>query len=305
MSDDHPYRTPATPASLGAGLTRERILADERIGEAERLLEPLAMLFLPPELTGRIQALRDGADDASDAARLELADLLAEAVDLARVREVDLHPLAAAHPAGPPQDDTWGPIGTKEATATALTAAKALVRARDPDADVGRIGPRLIARFAVGGARITWAVDFAGALQSSTSAGVISFTRASHWIGIQAARDLPKLSVRREGMTDGVLKALHLRKDITIGDEAFDEALFVEGNAVFARAILTAPVRSALLERASAGSFELWFDRGAASIEWSTSGFGGLLDDAVLAASIRLLVALQAALDALRLIRRD
>jgi hypothetical protein len=299
---DGPYRKAEQAPS------RERVEAEERIAASERLLEPLAYAFLPPELCKRIANLRAaGAGDGAtaDVALIELAGALEEAVDAARIRELDLLPHAAGHPTGPSVTTLWGAVGTEEAATALLATVQALVAPIDPDAEVARTGLTLRAWMNVRGVPILWSVELAGDIEARFGGAVLAFVRSRHWIGIRASADLPKLSLRREGLADGVLKAIHVRRDVATGDGAFDAALFVEGNATFARTVLTPEVRAAVRARAGVSDFALWIDDGAASLEWTSNLLAGILTEERIVPSIEVLVALDGAMRALRLLRPE
>jgi hypothetical protein len=55
--------------------------------------------------------------------------------------------------------------------------------------------------------------------------------------------------VRPQGVGDTVLLALHLRHVVVLGKRAFDAAFVIQGEPAAARAVLSSPVRAALLKR--------------------------------------------------------
>jgi hypothetical protein len=285
--------------------TKRRIEADEAIASYDAKMGPLVRLFLPAELRERIERLRNASEDATDDTRVELAASLEEALEIAKDREVDLRNLPNEHPRSPPLHDLWGPTGTESAAAPVLQKVQALVYGIDRGAEVTRTGPRITARFRTQGAPILWSIHLGAEIIFKAGGDAVSFASSSHWMGMRLPEGTPELFIRKEGLADTVLKALHLRTEVELDDEAFDDTFFVESDDAFVRALSTRNLRDAFVDRALRGDFTFWLDGSTASLAWKGGLIAGLVTEAALAPSIDVLVALRASLGGLQLIRPE
>jgi hypothetical protein len=296
---DGPYRDPIQLPTV------RRLEAEEAIARWEAMADPLLDIFLPRELRERIEELRTGAERESDDARVELAGLLEEALSVAKDRELELRSPPDGHPAPPPLDDVWGPVGVEAAAMPILEQAQAAVREVDGGAEVTRTGPRITARFTVRAVPTLWSLDLGGEVGLRAGGNAVTFTTSSHWMAVRVSDKTPKLFIRREGVADAVLKALRLRADAEVDDGVFDDAFFVEGDSVFARALLTKRLRDAFRGRAGLGAFTFGLDGSTASLAWKGGLLSGLVTKAAFPASVDILVAMRDALGGLRLSHPD
>lgn len=295
-----PYRSPSRA---------RRTETEERIASSEEKLGPLARSLLPAKLRERLAQLHtdtDGREDEDvDGLREDLAAALEEALAHAKQRERELRALPFDHPDAPVLEDAWGPIGTEEAAEPLLQEFDRMVRELDEHANVVRTGPRLTARFTYRDAPMLWSVHLGSALETpngALSGPVFCFASGSHWLAIRAPSKLPHVFVRRQKATDIIKKALHLGKEIELGERTFDDEFFVEGDEPFARELLTKNVRDALLDRARLTKFTFYAGAETASVAWNTNLIGGVITPA-LRPSAEVLVAVRAAFAELRLVR--
>jgi hypothetical protein len=269
-------------------------------------LTELALALLPSGLRERISRLRADVEhgndeEAVDASCDELATSLEEALALTEERHGDLRTMPFEHPSAPALDDLWGPVGTENAAEPLLAQLTETARRLDPNTSADRTGPRLTARFIHDNTPMLWSVHL-GLPIAGRDAVVFSFASGSHWLATCVPPDFPNISIRPEGITDSIGKALRLKQEVELGHPAFDDAFFVEGQEHFTDALLTRPVRDALLDRLRLG--ELTFRVGAttASVAWKTGLIGGVIGSA-LRPSADILVALRAAFENLPLLR--
>lgn len=280
----------------------------------ERVTKALWQL-LPSEVRARITTLSEVElpEDASFEVltkiadqRLELVDALDEALELAPQL---LHGVTDAEdgvPAQPSQEDTWGPIGTETAIVPLREHVRRIAAGLDADADVSVSGARITARLTVEGVPIVWRVELGAPVTINrgftASSMSLTFLRARHVAEVNVPADLPRLSVRPEGLSDAVLKALALERELTLGDKGFDDVCFVEGDEAFAPQLLDEGTRSRLVERVSCGDFRLSLDSGVARVSWSRSGMSTIDDDDTIA-SLRVLAALRHAAANVKLVK--
>lgn len=282
--------------------SKRRVEADETIGAADAKVGPLLLLFVPAELRERIGQLRGGGEDASDDDRVALAEALQEAIAIGEERDHDLHVLPTQHPEAPRLDDPWGHPGTDSAAAPLLKKAHCLAQDIDGDADVTCTGPRITARIRKHATPILWSIDLRAPVILQAGGDVLSFAAASHWMATCVSEDTPKIFLRGEGIADKTLKALRLRTEVEIGNTAFDDAFFVDGDECFVRALMTRELRNAFVERADAGEFTFLLDGSTASLAWKGGLPGAVVTERPFLHSVDVLLALRAALGRLRLL---
>lgn len=295
---DEPYRTPAKVAS------RERTEADENIAVHELALSPLAPLFWPRELRERIDTLRK---DESDEAHIELAEKLSEGVDFVRVRQSELASLPTDFWSPTPNDDQWGPTGIDLPADELVQEVKELAGDVDANVEASRLGPRITARFTASGAPITWAIDLhsagGGVIRMHAGTERIILTSSDLKMGLLLTDDSPLLRIRKESIVDGALRAVGIRSEAAIGDKEFDSEFWIEGNADFAKAMLTEPLRNALLALASKADFTFWLEGSVVELTWKGGLIAGMLTPNAFAPAVDALVAARRAFSRLLLFR--
>lgn len=283
--------------------TRQCVEAEAAIGRCDATMGPLSLTFVPVVLRERIERLRRAGEGADDDVRISLAEALEEALSIVKDREADLRDLPMVHPDAPSFDDVWGPTGTEVAAAPVVEEVRALVQRSDRSAEVTRTGACIVATFASRGTPIVWSVHLGAGLSLRTGGDVHAFATSSHWLGTSVPDGIPRLFLRMGTLSDAVLKALHLRTEVEVGDDVFDEAFFVEGEKDLTRELLTNELRDAFLEQAHFGEFTFLLEGSTASLVWKGSLPFGLVPEGPLVSSVKVLCALRASLGRLRLLR--
>jgi hypothetical protein len=282
--------------------TQRRLEADATIHAWDERIGSLQLVFLSADLRKRIERLRATGSDSDDDSRVALADALDEAVESLKTRTLELRKPPETYPRGPTLEDLWGPIGTESAARPVLRDVESAAHQYDRNAHVTLTGPRITARLSHHGSPILWSLHLGSGLNLRPQDEVECFLTGSHWMGTSVSAGIPRLFLRAEGITDTVFKALHLRSEIHVGDEAFDDAFFLEGAAEFARVLFTQELRRAFFERARFGRFSFLLHGGVGSLKWTTSFATDHIDEKIFGASVTILRALRTSLREIRLI---
>jgi hypothetical protein len=270
-----------------AGIAQRIADAEHAIEDLDARITPALSRMLPADVRTEIARLRaePHAKDDSLEELTRVADSR-EALFEALRRAISLAPELEAHlrspsdePPTPPQDDTWGPIGTEESIVPTLESARAIASAIDADAVVSRVGARINARFHVRGVALLWCVELGMAVNMRSTDALIKFLSARHLVEIRVSDELPWLTIRPDTWVDDLLRIVQRSRGVKTGDDAFDRMLFVQGDAAFARPLLNGRVRAALLECAQAGAFTLALSRGLVTMRWREGLFDPRLDD--------------------------
>jgi len=255
------YRDPL--AGLKSQVATKRALLDSR----ERELSPVLRALLPPSLRRTIedlhaQAVADG-DSMEVLAGIEGAlDAVLAAYDEAARYAPELRD-SADEVRDPPRAGMPPPWLIEEPYLLRLRDA---VRVRlvhvDPDAYVSRFGDfAYISRFKVAGAPYVFVIETGLMPENENVARYTSRLRTS------VPESLPSLTVRRERAYHAVGKALHVVREIEVGEPGFDGRFWITGSERTA-AVLTWDVRAAL-ERCAHASPVFELSDGAATLSWS------------------------------------
>ena len=124
---------------------------------------------------------------------------------------------------------------------------------------------------------MVWSIHLGLPISAGVDKDVFAFASSSHWLATRIPAGLPHLSIRRQTLTDPVLKVLRLEKEIELGEAAFDDEFFVEGDESFVRALLDKSVRDAFVGRAQYTDFTFRLGPSTASVAWKAGWVGGLV----------------------------
>jgi hypothetical protein len=161
----------------------------------------------------------------------------------------------------------FAPRAQVEALSQALST---LLPAHDPRARLWREGSSVLrGEFHTRGAPL-------GLLAGVTDKGEVRLALAT---GVSAA--LGTLRLDPEGMGDAILKTVGLRREVALGDPAFDHCFLVRSSDEVARALLPPPVRAALLVMAREDVPRLEVGHGMAVLRWCYEPTATALEAAV------------------------
>ncbi len=254
-----------------AGLRSQVATKRAALFDREREVPPLVRALLPPALRRTIAELRPRADDGGD----DLAALTAQEAALdgllsAYEEAAALAPKLRTPPdevPDPPRPEIPAPWLIEEAPLVRVNAAlTARIHAlSDGDSWLARWGDfAYISRLRLHGAPLVLHVALSVPQNGGPFREVDSFTST---LATSVPAGVPHLEVRRERVYHAAARALHMAKELTLGDEVFDSMFWLTG-AEETATLLAAPVRRALLGLATYGP-SLVVGGGLVQLGWS------------------------------------
>jgi hypothetical protein len=254
------YRDPL--GGLRGQIATKRVALEER----RRLVTPLLRALVPDALR---DAMADGVPEADEAdmAALSAADGKLDALLAAHEEAIGLAPKLRACPDGVPDPAYPGlPPPWVFEEAWHLDVRRVLeprVTLVDPDAYIVRWGDRAyLARMRRAYEPVVYLAEFdfeTDSLQGST------FHQT--WLRTSVPERVPPLEVRPERAYHALGRALHLARELTVGDAAFDDRYWITGSAVSTELLVPA-VRASLLALHSLGAV-LTIGGGLVELGWS------------------------------------
>lgn len=264
------YRDPL--AGLRSQVATKRAVLESR----ERALSSVVRAMLPERLSQTMADLVARAASSGDS--MESLATAEAALDglLASYDEADtLAPRLLELPdelADPPPCRMPPPWLIEEADVLALRASlSSRLEAISADATISRWGDfAYIARFTVGD------MPFAFVVKSDVMPSDGRVSRYEVEVRTSVPEALPRLTVKVQGPHHTIGKALHLAREIEVGERAFDDTFWISGTAP-ATAILTPDVRAALMRYEDASTM-LTVGHGVAAMTWEGSSWSSSKD---------------------------